>query len=234
LQRRIWRTDRDGSDPRRVTNSPDDELLGDVSPDGKQVIYARVSEPRLLELVSQDGAAPKSIANLLMGDAQFSPDGKRVFYSSLHTLEGRVEFSTRVVNTDGTGEDSLAHMPSRAARIQWLADGSGLTYDDPADSSGNVFRVGLDGSGPTQVTHVTDGRVEAHGWSPDGRLLLLGIRKGRTVNLWLTDANGGNLRPLTRFDTGTVFDAHWNADSQSVVFLYGINSSDAVLIRAAK
>ena len=234
LARRIWQSDRDGGDPKRVTTGELDEQLADVSPDGRQVLFTRSQTADKLEIIDRDGGPSRVIATNLMGDSYFSPDGRRVLFVGLRVNRGKVEIAVRMVNADGTGADSLMQMPSRAQNWGWLGDGSGLIYQDPADSASNVFRLGLDGSPPVQITHVTDGRIEATRSSPDGRRLLLRIRRGRTTNLWVTDVAGGNPRPLTHFDTGTVFRTGWSKDGATIVFTYGIASSDAVLIRASK
>jgi hypothetical protein len=44
-------------------------------------------------------------------------------------------------------------------------------------------------------------------------------------------ADGGAPAPLTDFETGHIWDVKWTSDEKSVVFTYGAESTDIVLIR---
>src|SRR4029077_15816877 len=57
LVRRIWRTDLEGSDPRRVTTSNEDEHVLSASRDGRSVLFVLNNEPGTIQLIQSDSPA---------------------------------------------------------------------------------------------------------------------------------------------------------------------------------
>ena len=115
--------------------------------------------------------------------------------------------------------------------VEWTADGRALTYLAAVAGVANVFRQSLDGGQPVPVTHFTEGGIRDHAWSPDGRRLLVVRGIGESRNIWMTAADGSAAVRLTDFKTGQITSARWvPPDGRRIVFTYGQESSDVVLI----
>ena len=237
--RHIWRVDPDGGNPRQVTAGPG-ENLADVSPDGKTVAFVTSSSPPALWAASANGGEPvKLVATFLAkGHLSFSPDGTRIAYLDLTELDGKPHNSWKVISSadghpvgSGSLDAGLAHgfgFPD----VEWTADGKALTFLDEVGGISNVYRQPLGGGKPQPVTRFTDGEIGDHEWSPDGRKLLLMRGDGRIENIWMTGADGSHTVQLTDFRTGRIDSVDWlPPDGHRIVFTYGQQTSDVVLIK---
>src|SRR5215469_9856466 len=102
-----------------------------------------------------------------IGDAQISPDGKRIIYTRQQAdrLEDKWEPSLWIMNADGSQNRFLAH----GGGARWSPDGQRILYIAEGDGRAQVFVRWIDVDGPaTQVTRVVDKIADAR-WSPDGQ-----------------------------------------------------------------
>jgi len=77
-----------------------------------------------------------------------------------------------------------------------------------------------------------DGRaITLHDVQHTGRQPDLHRRLGQQDSLWLLDPGGGGPPTLlTEFKSGQIAEFRWARDSKSVVFIYGSEGQDVVLI----
>ena len=106
-----------------------------------------------------------------------------------------------------------------------------VTYIDRSDPGWNIFRMAMDGGTPAPVTHITEGRIVKHAWSPDGRRLGILVRDGEHVDLWVTDAAGQKPIRVTQISPEIISAFHWMADSRKIVVEAATRPSDVVLIK---
>jgi len=101
-----------------------------------------------------------------IGDAQISPDGKRIVYTrrQVNRLEDKWEPSLWIMNADGSQNRFLA----RGDSARWAPDSQRILYIGEADGKPQVFVrwIDIDGAA-TQVTRAVDKIGDAR-WSPDG------------------------------------------------------------------
>jgi Tol biopolymer transport system component len=158
----------------------------------------------------------------------FSPDGSHIAYLDLREVDGKPQKLWKVIPS--TGGAPILSLPL-GEDVEWTTDGSSLTFIDAVAGVTNVFRQRLDRGQPMPVTHFTEGGIRDHAWSPDGRRLLLVRGIGESQNIWMTAADGTVAVQLTDFKTGRITSAHWMPpDGRRIVFTYGQESSDVVLI----
>jgi dipeptidyl aminopeptidase/acylaminoacyl peptidase len=123
----------------------------------------------------------------------------------------------------------LAEIP-RVQDVQLSPDGRFVTYmiaraDWKAGRLvSHIWRQAVAGGAPTQLTSGESGEFLAR-WSPDSRTLLY-LSRGQ---IWLTPAEGGTPKQLTRHATGVNGTAPpvWSPDGSSVYFLANDPPSDA-------
>lgn len=104
----------------------------------------------------------------------------------------------------------------------------------------NLWLMSIDGSNLQALTQSkvqeTFSHWETAQYSPDGRkIIFLSSRnlngsnqdpENPSLNLWIMNSDGGDLHPLTRFETRTTLtQAQWSPDGNKIAFLSNINPS---------
>jgi len=166
------------------------------SSDGKHILFSSPMEPAGLFVMSADGGEPRSVYPCAdCTDFAWSPDGSRIAVTRVdHAL--RLMF-IHIVNFDGTGSRALATGLLQESMPAWSPDGQVLAFAGVGpDDSISIYRARPDG---TQLTRLTDGL--ALDWAPafsrDGSEIAFESWRGGGSNLFIMNADGGDLRRLT-------------------------------------
>jgi serine/threonine protein kinase len=226
----LWRIDPNGGSLRKLTDGPG-ELFVALSESGKTVFFNKVGEPQALWAVDIAGGEPRLlVTELLRGTVATTRDGRLLIYTKRDEVEGRAYPRRIVIPAEGGEPVASFLLPPGAEDLQWTPDGQAVTYIDRA-SGFNLMRRSIAKDDAAQLTRFTEGRLRGHEWSPDGKRLLLRRRLGQKDSLWLL--NPGAVGPparLTEFKTGEITISRWARDSKSVVFTFGSENQDVVLI----
>ena len=192
------------------------------------------TDPHAVTSATQAGSAPLPVEALLTttdtrGFAH-SYDGRKLAYISDAT--GRPNLW--IMNADGTGAKQLIQNNDRQASARFTRDDMQVVYSQ--DRGGNeyydIYVVPVTGGEPRNLTNTADVSETVREFSPDGKLLAIGIKQKTlpSVNLGLMEWPGGAIRQLTH---ETDPKASWteNAWSPDGQFLYatravGIEDSD--------
>lgn len=227
---RIFRVDADGGNQKAILTG-NGEVLLDVSPDGRFILFQRIDDPDKLLVLPVGGGEPRVVAEDYSDAGFFSPDGELICYRTLRTIGGMDQFTSALIRTGDGQPVPMRPIPPQAGNYEITSDGPSFLYLNRVDPAGNIFRQEVNDNPPTQVTRFTDGRVLGLAPSPDGSRILIARQVGPSQNLWLTGRDGMNPVQLTSFQSGSIFDAEWTPDGGSVVFSQGIQSRDAVLVK---
>jgi Tol biopolymer transport system component len=187
------------------------------SPAGDRIAFVRESgsgnktlNPTRLYSIGADGSDLRlvlSIPGVTIQDAAWSPDGARIAISTLQMNEDGTETGGIFLVPPTGGEPTPVTTVLESAYPDWSPDGSRVAFSRPAGGE-QVFTVGVDGSGLTQLTSVgTYARDPV--FSPDGGRLVLNERRS---NLALMPSVGGTPKPIAhiaRFDNA--FEPSWQA-----------------------
>ena len=189
------------------------------SPDGSTIVFDRsLPHEDALWLMRSNGSGLRQLTHnrpagkgecRCEGSPVFSPDGTRIaFVRTINDLKTAVF----VVNVEGSGLKKITpwHL-GVSAKLDWSPDGSKILISSPQQerpgTASNVFTIRPDGTGLTQLTHVTKPGVHdlADGFSPDGTKIIF----ARTVDdgpfqVYVMNADGSAVRQLTHG-----VDAHW-------------------------
>src|SRR3954471_611298 len=95
-------------------------------------------------------------------------------------------------------------------------DGKEMVYISVVAGKEQLFRVGLDGKNPRQLTR-DDADHEDPSWSPDGRHLAFVLMRDGLEQIHLMDPDGGNVTPLTPEKSKTIHPS-WSPDSRGVIY----------------
>jgi dipeptidyl aminopeptidase/acylaminoacyl peptidase len=158
---------------------------GSFSPDGTDVVFARISGFRENEAVDSlfvvptDGGTPQRIEDggeePAFSYPAWSPDGEQVFYFGRFREGADDAPGLARTNADGTGDGFLVddlplpQVEAETAGLAWSPDGARLAFAGASEAGHSaIYLVGADGSGLTELVGGDDTRYAWPTWSPDG------------------------------------------------------------------
>jgi Tol biopolymer transport system component len=148
----------------------------------------------------------------------WSPNGEElVFYSTQGT-----EFQTTglyTMDADGRGRQLLADSGFSQTYPSWSPDGRTITYSSNRSSAVGIFNIDV-ADGTRQQVNTYRASLLAH--SPDGRQIVFMASCENNCDIFVMDADGGNVRPITRNGVFDVFPA-WSPDSRQIAFMSNRN-----------
>jgi Tol biopolymer transport system component len=197
------------------------------SPDGRRIAYwgLRNRNQRDLWTVGVDGAEPVAVTDdpAIDWSPTWSPDGQWLYFSS--DRRGSMNLWRIRIDQD-TGRPEGAPEPVVvpalwAAHASLSADGRRLVFSSYV-RSGNLQRVAFD---PVREVFVGDVETLTSGSqfftnprpSPDGTLLAFPSISSTGQNLFVSDADGRQLRQLT-FGRARDATPHWSPDGRRIAF----------------
>ena len=168
--------------------------MADISPDGSELLITTGPGTVLdgpLWTIPVLGGSPRRLGNLEVHTAAWSPDGKRMAYSTgkdIFLAQGDASEPKRLVTTAGFPRD-LRWSPA-ATKLRF-------TLDDPQTNNRTIWEVSIDGTNLHALlpgwNKPTPNECCGH-WTPDGRYFVFqSIREG-TANIWAMREDGGLFR----------------------------------------
>ena len=216
----LWRTTTAGGPAARLTSRAGDGVRGAISPDGRWLAYtAAYDGPAELYVMPLDGGIPRRLT--------WSGEGAQV---RGWTPGGEILVATSRASTLREPQLAIVSPATSAMRMVPLADARdgavvdastlvftryGLFGDNFRGYRGGLtatlWRYGLRGDAEARpLTRATDGNAhDPMAWRD--RIVFLSDRDGLT-NLWSMDADGGDLRQLTRHRDFEVRSASLSGD----------------------
>jgi Tol biopolymer transport system component len=194
----IFRSAPDGSNPRRLTETPGYDAEATVGPDGR-IVFTSVRDGDM-EIYSMNGDG-SDVRRLTSrpgpdGGPWFSPDGKQIVFRGHPVTEDKEVADYRsllkeelwrpttleifVMNRDGSNLRQVTRLGGANFAPAWHPDGKRIIFasniKDPKGRNFDIFLVNLDGTGLQQITfnQTFDGFPM---FSPDGRKLVFGSNR---------------------------------------------------------
>lgn len=198
------------------------------SPDGQKVIFANAYGAeglrKRLYLMNANGSELRPLFSSSTPDsitAAWSPDGSLVAYVVMSTL---TDFEIHIYDTR-TGETrSLTQNDQEDNFPQWSPDGQFVVFrsQSPAGIRG-LYRIRPDGSDLRQLTDLPNDS-DSHAISPDSRRIAFISGDALHQDLFVMDADGGNLRQLTT-TLAVEMTPFWSPDGRQILYRYQQNGS---------
>ena len=202
----------DGSDVRRLTDTPGPELFPTFSPDGSTIAYVTEDDGvHDIGVMGADGSTPTPLT--ADDDPSFddyhptwSPDGSRIAYVRGHIPNGGPG-TLMVVDPEG-GAAEVLYDATPVEWPDWSPEGSRIAFDVGAWPNVTVQILDL-ASG--DVTVVGPGYLPR--WSPDGSQMLVAIPEGGFGIVDLATS-----APMRVLSTSAWAEATWSPDGRWVAF----------------
>jgi TolB protein len=201
-------------------------------------VYGRYSD---IYVLNADGSGRRRLTHSPQndGDPVWSPDGRKIAFVR---VDGGLA-DIYVVNADGSGLRRLAHaiaftpMPGGPgggwrASPAWSPDGRRIAFVSNRRGNFDIFVVNADGDTGLRKLSRSPRNDYDPAWSPDGRAIAFQgrrepppasergtcpLRRCERQEMYVVDANGGEVRRLTRdwrFDAAPV----WSPDGRKILF----------------
>jgi len=151
----IWSMNPDGTDQRFIAKVGYDADLR-FSPDGQWLIYG--GQGALWRIPAAGGEPVRLAEAPRVTGYRYSPDGKWIVgYFRLSPPPDSLRLCR--IPADGGDPVQIAELPSTAIRenLAWLADGSGIAFQNLVDGVTNYWVQPLDGSAPYPMTRFDSG-----------------------------------------------------------------------------
>ncbi len=211
----IWLLDMAApEDPTQITTDTANDVEPRWSPDGSRILFSSTrntpDDTNDIWTMNADGSDARKLAGWpesFEWGASWSPDGEWVAFTTTRD----VKYEIYVVPSDQSAEPlNLTQNDSLDSYPDWSPDGRWLVY--VSDRSGNWDLWKLDvqaclaarqagnaddpGCEPTQLTDNIEDDMFPR-WSPDGSQIAFESRREANRDIYVMDADGGNVRRLT-------------------------------------
>lgn len=198
----IFEANPDGTELKRLTDTPGYNAEGAYSPDGKQIVFAsnRNADPKNpghceLFIMNADGSGVRQLTKspgCYNGGPFFSPDGKRVIFRSDRKEKDHLQIY--VINADGTGERALTDKPTWVCwGPYWYPDGkhiiyAGADHGTMGRPNYDLYWMNVDTGKETRITFAPGADVLPAFDAAGKRLMWTSTRDGRSpAQLFLAD-----------------------------------------------
>ena len=224
----IYIMNADGSGAVNVSNSEAQDFEPTWSPDGSQLAFSSLSElsPDIYA-ISSDGSGLRHLTDdpAVEGTARWSPDGSLIsFYSARAQAEGFMWLmkpdgtDQRVIHLDLDPADTETRCRG-VTPFSWLPDSKRILFQGsgPGTSAVEICAANIDGSEIEIIRSDEDVTNLAPAASPDGRRIAFASDRDGDLEIYVMNADGGGLRPLTK-DPGRDDQPTWSPDGRWIAF----------------
>lgn len=217
----IWVMNANGSNPRKLTNTPAKEGLFSWAPTGREIAFLSFSEKKGqsdIFLSNADGSDVRNLTNTtnLELDPRWSPDGARIAFVS---SPDEYQCDIWVMNPDGTDQRNLTNDPNYyEVYPRWSPDGTRIAFvSSPDEGQCDIWVMNADGSERRIVVYNT-GEISPCTWSSDGtRIAFVSSSDEDQCDIWVMNADGSDRRTLTS-DRATELAPQWSPDGAKIAF----------------
>ena len=213
-----------------------------VAPDGRTIAvvhsipsFADMNAEGVIATFTMDGGEPTWITDPLprVGDPSWSPDGTQIAFAGIET--GQPPSGIFVMNADGSSLRLVVAIDGvELSAPDWSPDGQKLVFGGLAGATSeaepkysDLFIVGIDGSGLTNLTESPATNESTPSWSPDGDLIAYIRNEGNTSDsIQLIDTSGRSAGTCFDGADGEIGEVDWSPDGRMIAFTSSLALTD--------
>ena len=231
----------DGKRQKRLTKNECSDEAPWWSPDRSRIVFTSNRSGNWdIFVMNADGTSPVQLTNAEKDDTFpcWSPDGKKIAFQS--NREGH--FALYTMNTDGTEQHEIKILQEAPAskgdrkkgkarpsdqkgkkydytHPVWFPDSTTLDYTKESGDGANLWKTGLEGKQPLQLTRNTRTNM-CPSVSPDGHRILFSSNEGEQFQIYTLDEEGKTMTLINMLFAGPDFtDPRWSPRGDCIVFV---------------
>ena len=222
----------DGTDVRRLTTNPGDDILPAWSPDGTKIAFSsnRVGAKGYdIFVMNADGTGLVNLTNTAGSDRfpAWSRDGTKIAFMSARDRNGNFEIYT--MNADGSNPKRLTTTAGiEDCCIDWGPGDTQIVFQTIRDGNFEIYTMNADGTAQTNITnHATyDGTPT---WSPDGKRIIFRSLRDNSNDFYTVAPTGGPVTRLYHAGSSNRTPA-WSPDGSKIVFTSNRTGNDDIWV----
>jgi hypothetical protein len=191
----IWTMRGDGSDPRRLTDDPGNDMYPTWSADGRHIAFVSDRDGnREIYVMKADGTEQINLTHNPAEDwtPAWSPDGKSIAFAAYRDANWEIY----TMNADGSNPQRLTRSAGADYAPCWSPDGQRIAFQSNRDGNWEIYVMSRDGQGLQRLTddEATD---SAPAWSPDGTAIAFESYRDGNMEVYIMAADGSDQRNIT-------------------------------------
>jgi len=183
-----------GSGRKRITSGAAWDEAPAWSPDGNWIAFASDRAGNFdIYVVHPDGTGLRKLTSNTCEDTEpaWSPDGSQIVFTSRRGGFPHVW----MMSANGTAQRKL--LKSTGWSPAWSPDGQTIAYvNDTGGSDDDIYIVGVNGNGATQLTDNVGIDDDSPTWSPDSSMIAFSSGRDGDADIFEMRADGGGLHAL--------------------------------------
>jgi len=233
-ERQVWMMMANGGEAWAVTSHKGGVTAFRWSPDGKQLLLSSTDQPNKDEedrkkvkddtiVIDRDlrmthlwtwnieTKAEKRLTegNFTLSDAQWSPDGSRITYTTRPTPKADDGSLSDVwIMTVASGEKKkLMSLKGSSDNARFSPDGKWIAYTGSSDPAGVsttfLYLIPVDGGTPRELTTKFDLSIGTPVWSRDGKTIFFSTNTLEAIEVYAAEVASGTVKQLSRRNGST-------------------------------